>query len=153
MMLTVGGHLGKTSDIVTPAVNAMLRHDVDEDVISAGLSFLTQLATEAPKVQELIVHTPAPDILLDIVFSGRADGRAEAACLIALLVENPENRRHMSQLMGRSGDQTYSICRALSTALIAQDSITDARAKTGAYDTRSAASAALVYLARFWGTC
>jgi len=150
-MLVVDGHLGATSNIITPVVDAMSAENVDEDVVSAGLSLLTNLATEAPKVQESIVKSAAPDILLDIVYSGRADARAEAACLIALLVENPENRRHMSQLIGRSGDQTYSICRALSTALCATDTITDARAKTGAYDTRSAASAALVYLARFGG--
>jgi hypothetical protein len=150
-MLTVGGHIGATSNIISPIVDAMLGEAADEDVVSAGLSLISNLATEAPKVQEMVVASSAPSVMLDIVFSGRADARAEAACLIALLVENPENRRHLSQLIGRSGDQTYSICRALSTALCANDSITDARAKTGAYDTRSAASAALVHLARFGG--
>jgi hypothetical protein len=153
-MLVVDGHLGATSNIITPVVDAMLpfvKQNIEEEVFSAGLSLLTNLACEAPRVQETIVNSRAPEIVLDIVYSGRADSRAEAACLIALLVENPENRRHMSQLVGRSGEEAYSICRALSTALCAKDSITDARAKTGAYDTRSAASAALVHLARFGG--
>ena len=35
-----------------------------------------------------------------------------------------ENRRHLSQLIGRSGEQTFTICRALSTALCANDSVT-----------------------------
>jgi len=126
-MLEMKGHLAATSNIIAPIVDAMLREDVDEDVISAGLSLLTNLACESPKVQEIIVQSRATDIMLDIVYSGRADARAEAACLIALLVETPENRRHMSQLVGRSGDQTYSICRALSTALCACDTVTDAR--------------------------
>jgi len=151
-MLVLRGHLGATSDMVTPVVDAMLREDVDDEVTSAALAFLINLATEAPRrVPEAIINSGAPDIVLKLVFSGRADVRAEAACLIALLVANPEYRRHMSLLTGRSGDQTFNICRALSTALVAKDSITDARAKTGAYDTRSAASAALVYLARFGG--
>lgn len=151
-MLILRGHLGATSDMVTPVVDAMLREDVDDEVTSAALALLMNLATEAPRrVPEAIINSRAPDILLKIVFSGRADVRAEAACLIALLVANPEYRRHMSLLTGRSGDQTFNICRALSTALVAKDSITDARAKTGAYDTRSAACAALVYLARFGG--
>ena len=150
-MLEVSGHIGTTGNIIIPVVDCMLKEGVGEDILSAGLSVISNLATEAPKVQEMVIKSKAPQIMLDVLFRGRSDARAEAACLIALLVENPENRRHLSQLIGHSGDQTYTCCSALSRALCSQDTVTDARAKSGAYDTRSAASAALVYLARFGG--
>ena len=150
-MLEVSGHIGTTGNIIIPVVDCMLKEGVGEDILSAGLSVISNLATEAPKVQEMVIKSKAPQIMLDVLFRGRSDARAEAACLIALLVENPENRRHLSQLIGHSGDQTYTCCNALSRALCSQDTVTDARAKSGAYDTRSAASAALVYLARFGG--
>ena len=49
-MLVLGGHLGATSDIVAPVVDTLLLDDVNEDVVSAGLAFLTNLASEVHDV-------------------------------------------------------------------------------------------------------
>lgn len=150
-LIDVEGYLGAAGDGLQPFVDLLLADAADEDVLVAVISVLCNLCFDSEELQTKVLQSSAPSSLVGRLHDFGSHGKAETTCLLALLAENPENRRYLSSIVGRSGERSFTIVEALSDTLNCRNSVTDAKAYTGASDARAASVAALSFLSQYGG--
>ncbi|KAJ1487289.1 hypothetical protein T484DRAFT_1786972 [Baffinella frigidus] len=145
------GQLAAGADIITPVLMVLQHESTPEDVFGVAVGLIANLCYQNFLFQERVMKSAIPVVVMMHMYTQRAGARAEGACMMAILADNEENRRHLAALCGHSGSDNFNMVECLSEVLCSQNSITDTRGLDGMRSCQAASASALACLSRFGG--